>query len=440
MSFLDTLKSLGLWQQQPQAQQNPYDFDPALMQQARLQSLGNIGSQIMAMSAQMTPDQRARMMANADFSGGYQTNLYNAAQMQMLSQAQKQKQIEATRAEEARVSIANMIKKTPPGRLRDAAMFFFQSGDYDKAGELLWKRERRFDPMTGGEIDVNALGEPIGSVQDSVNAGQPQIVQTSSSAAPSTDAPTTTAVGGDVDQLTRNWRSLLGDPTLTPLEARTIASQGSQKGAYDAYQEILKKRDDKEKSNLDALNKDEDQSRQLTKDQAEMANTVLDDRRAQMELPQRVVDFAQSIEDTLQMGDPTSMRALATQVLFAKVLDPGSAFMTGEADLQQSAASWSQRVGRFLSSTTEGTPLPAELVLEMRDIARQLGRRSLAKLEAIDKQAKTRARASNLSDELLGGQFPLRWNRFADPGLDETGTSRRGPPAQVLNDIENYGG
>jgi hypothetical protein len=224
------------------------------------------------------------------------------------------------------------------------------------------------------------------------------------------------------------------------LEARTIASQGSQKGAYDTYQEILKKRDDKEKANLDALNKDEDQSRQLTKDQAEMANTVLDDRRAQMELPQRVVDFAQSIEDTLQMGDPTSMRALATQVLFAKVLDPGSAFMTGEADLQQSAASWSQRVGRFLSSTTEGTPLPAELVLEMRDIARQLGRRSLAKLEAIDKQAKTRARASNLSDELLGGQFPLRWNRFADPGLDETGTSRREPPAQVLNDIENYGG
>lgn len=443
MSFFDTLKQYGLWPQQGgQGQQNPYGLDEAMMRQARMQSISNLGAQIMAASMKQTPRQRAELMAGFDPSGGYQDNLYNAAQMKLMSAKMRAAQKEADDAEKMRVSLGKRIARTPPGPLRDAAMWFYESGDYAKAGELLFKRERKFDPMTGGEIEVDAFGRPIGGAPVAagggsaipVPGGAPAPAAPSSvPAAASGGVPPMPAVEEPVDQLTINWRRLLNDPTLTPTEARTIAMQGSQKGAYDKYQEILKQRQE-------AVNKDEDQNRQLIKDQSEMANTILDDRRSQMELPQRVVDFAQSIEDTLQMGDPTSMRALATQVLFAKVLDPGSAFMTGEADLQQSAASWSQRASRFLDSTTEGTPLPQDLVLEMRDIARQLGRRALAKLDSYDKEAQTRAKASNLTDDHMGGKFPLRWNRFADPGLDETGTSRREPPAQVLNDIENYGG
>ena len=179
--------------------------------------------------------------------------------------------------------------------------------------------------------------------------------------------------------MTLNWRRLLNDPTLTPTEVRMIAAQGSQKGAYDTYAEIVKNRQDVA-----------DKKRIATKDQADMANAVLDDRRTEMELPQRVVDFAQSIDDTLASGDATGMRALATQVLFSKVLDPGSAFMTGEADLQQTAASWRQRMANWWNNAggEQGAPIPPELVKEMQAIARQLGKRALAKLERIDKSAK----------------------------------------------------
>lgn len=442
MSFFDTLKQFGLWPQQGgqggQPQANPYGLDDGMMRQARMQSLSNLGSQIMAASVQQTPRQRAELMSGFDMTGGYQDNLYNAAQQKLMSSKMQAAQRELDQTEKIKISLGNRLRSLPPGPLRDAAMWFYESGDYAKAGELLFKRERVFDPMTGQDILVDAFQTPIGAPPLSAGGGSPVPASGGASApisAPSVPpaaagaVPAMPAVQEPVDQLTLNWRRLMNDPTLTPTEARTIAMQGSQKGAYDKYQDILKMR-------ADAA----DKKRIATKDQSEMANSVIDDRRSEMELPQRVVDFAQSIDDVLSTGDPTSMRALATQVLFAKVLDPGSAFMTGEADLQQSAASWSQRVGRFLDSTTEGTPLPKELVLEMQAIARQLGRRALTKLERIDKQASTRAGASGLTDDMLGGKFPLRWNRFADPGLDETGTSRREPPAQVLNDIDTYGG
>jgi hypothetical protein len=90
MSFFDTLKNLGLWQPQQGAEQpNPYGLDPAVMSQARMSALGNIGGQLLAMSQQMTPDQRARMMANADWTGGYQGNVMDAAKMQMLGQRRR---------------------------------------------------------------------------------------------------------------------------------------------------------------------------------------------------------------------------------------------------------------------------------------------------------------------------------------------------------------
>lgn len=440
MSFLDTLKNLGLWQPQQAEQPNPYGLDPALMKQARMSALGNVGGQLLAMSQQMTQDQRARMMANADWSGGYQGNLQNMAQMQIMGQAQQEKTLERERREKARGLIADMIKKAPPGQARNAAMYFFEAGDLSKAGEILFKQERRFNPYTATYETVDAFGQPVGGgrppaapspggaampVQTTLLPG-PQVVPAPSPGASPIPAPDSTGVMPEapVDQMTVNWRRLTGDPNLTPGEAQQIAmaaaAENDPAAGLKVYREL------------------QTQKRIGTKDQSEMANTVLDDRTAEIAEPQKVVQFAQSIEDTLASGNPTSMRALATQVLFAKVLDPGSAFMTGEAELQQAAASWSQRVSKFLSSTTEGTPIPAELVLEMRDISRQLGRKALQKMEQVDRRTKTRADAFGITQDMLGGAFPLRWNRFADPVVSEEGTGRREPSA--MDDLTRYGG
>ena len=143
MSFLDTLKNLGLWQgQQPQAAQpNPYGLDPQMMQMARSQALGNIGGQIMAMSAQMTPDQRARMMAGADWTGGMQSNLYNAAQMQLMSDAQRRRQAESERDQSARQWLEQKIAAMPDSKRKQNAAIRLQLGDIKGAADELTAEE-----------------------------------------------------------------------------------------------------------------------------------------------------------------------------------------------------------------------------------------------------------------------------------------------------------
>jgi hypothetical protein len=404
-------------------------------------ALGNIGGQLLAMSQQMTPDQRARMMANADWTGGYQNSLYNAAQMQLMGQSQKDKALERERMDNARRMIADRIKGMPAGRAKDAAMYFFEANDLGKAGEILFSQSTRFNPMTGQEEAIDYFGNPIGMAQPSVAAsagaaGGGGAAAPASAPAPGAAAipqPDSTGVVAEqpVDQMTLNWRRILRDPSLTPTEVRIIASQGSQKGAYDKYAEIVKSR-------ADAQN----QNRIATKDQSEMANTILDDRTAAIAEPAKVVQFAQSIEDALASGNASGMRALATQVLFAKVLDPGSAFMTGEAELQQMAASVRQKAESWWNNLggAEGAPVPAPLVMEMREISRILGKKALQKIEQVDKQTKTRAGSFGITDQMLGNPFELRWNRFADPVVSEGGTGMREPRAQALDDLERYGG
>jgi hypothetical protein len=73
----------------------------------------------------------------------------------------------------------------------------------------------------------------------------------------------------------------------------------------------------------------------------------------------------------------------------------------------------------------------------MREISRQLGRKALQKLEAIDRQTKTRAGEFGINDKMLGNPFELRWSRFADPVVSENGTGRREPSAQIY--LDKYG-
>jgi hypothetical protein len=156
MSFLDTLKNLGLWQGgQPQAEQpNPYGLDPAIMQQARMSALGNVGGQLLAMSQQMTPDQRARLMANADWSGGYQGNLMNAAQMQLMGDSRRRKTEEDDRGRAAREWLTQKIAGLPDGKQKQNAMIYLQMGDLQNAAAQLTAEPRAMEAPTTRTVRV----------------------------------------------------------------------------------------------------------------------------------------------------------------------------------------------------------------------------------------------------------------------------------------------
>lgn len=148
MSFLQKLQELGLWGQQPgqPQQQNPYGLNPQQMRQAAWQSVGNLGSQIMALSQQMTPAQRAAMMSRADFTGGFQQNLYNQAQMKLLQDKQRQAAEEDERTKAAKAYVAQTLQGMPDGPERRKAMAYLQLGDLPKAVETLYSTTERKAP------------------------------------------------------------------------------------------------------------------------------------------------------------------------------------------------------------------------------------------------------------------------------------------------------
>jgi hypothetical protein len=141
MSFFDTLKQFGLWPQQGaqggQPQANPYGLDEGQMRQARMQSLSNLGSQIMAASVQQTPRQRAELMSGFDMSGGYQDNLYNAAQMKLMSAKMRSAQEGDERDRAAKAWLQQKIGTMPDSIQKRNAMIYLQLGDVQKAAEML---------------------------------------------------------------------------------------------------------------------------------------------------------------------------------------------------------------------------------------------------------------------------------------------------------------
>lgn len=140
MSFFDTLKQFGLWPQQGQApsqQDNPYGLDEAMMRQARMQSLSNLGSQIMAASMPMTRDQRAELMSGFDMTGGYQDNLLNAYQMKLIGDKQRDSRQQDERDKAAQAWLQQKIASMPDSLQKRNAMIYLQLGDVQKAAEML---------------------------------------------------------------------------------------------------------------------------------------------------------------------------------------------------------------------------------------------------------------------------------------------------------------
>lgn len=138
MSFFDTLKQYGLWPTpQAGAAANPYGLDEDMMRQARMQSLSNIGAQIMAASVRQTPQQRAELMANFDPTGGYQESLMNAAQMKILGQKMRQQQQTDDRKAAAKSWLTQKIETMPDSVQKRNAMIYLQLGDVEKAAAAL---------------------------------------------------------------------------------------------------------------------------------------------------------------------------------------------------------------------------------------------------------------------------------------------------------------
>jgi len=139
-NFVDTLRTLGLFQggQQQAPQDNTYGLDPAILQQVQGQNQMDQSLRLLAMSQQMTPDQRNQMLGNWTPGADQQRALYNAAQLQIMRNNQIKAAQEAQQTAAARQQLAEALKNEPPGPKRNAAMFFLQAGDYNKAAEILY--------------------------------------------------------------------------------------------------------------------------------------------------------------------------------------------------------------------------------------------------------------------------------------------------------------
>jgi hypothetical protein len=433
MSFFDKLKSLGLFQPQGQGQQpqqNPYGLDPAMMRQAQMQSLGSIGSQIMALSQQMTPDQRARMMANADFSGGMQRNLYNAAQMKLMGDAGRRKEEEQAKAQQAQARIAEMIRQMPDGQTKKAAMFFLEAGDLAKAGEVIFTQKRQYNAATGGYDTVDAFGAPVG-VAAPVAPGTPlsggvDTIQTAplpvmqppganqSVPIPAPDAGTSVMPSQPVDQVTTNWRRLTGDPTLTPQEARMIMEAAAAAGNTDAGLKVYR---DIQKQKLDASTKDEDQATTALNQDRGAAEKIKSDFDASVKEKVKVVEAAQIAENIALDPSRSPAEKLTVLYRFITTLDPAGSVREGDTDLAQGLQSVLGRVAGYMETAASGGLITDQ---QMYDIVRAMGRLGTdarSRIEAKKIEALGLSESRKVPRDFVFGQMPRGPAMYPQPPI-----------------------
>lgn len=418
MSFFDTLKNMGLFQggqgapqgQPQQPQGNPYGLDPALMRQAQLASLGSIGGQIMALSQQMTPAQRAAMMSRADWSGGLQNNIANMSQMQQAAMQQRDYQEKRQRMEEARTSIAEMIKKMPAGRTRDAAMFFFTAGDLGKAGEIAWTQTQKFNPVTAGYDTVDYFGQPVG-VAAPVNSGVVAAPQSGAAPSPApgaaAGAPVPTAIPQPdstgiepADQLTTNWRRLTGDPNLSPQDARYIATvaaaEGNPGAGLKAYREL-------QKNKTDALNKDEDQAQTLLTSKVNSAEKLTTDFETAVKPYKTVIGAAEYAANVASQPNMTPADKLAVLYNYIKTLDPLGAVRDSDVELAQSIQPVISRIEQMFASVASGGTISDEAILQIARTMASLGNDAKGRMGRKEMEIRRIAQARGVTPDMVFG-------------------------------------
>lgn len=419
MSFFDTLKSLGLMGQgqgQPaQPQQNPYGLDKTAMRQAALMSLGNVGSQIMALSQQMTPAQRALMMSRADFTGGMQENIAGMAEMQQKAVSARDAQTERDRRDQARAMIADKIKSLPAGRARDAAMYFFEANDLGKAGEILFTQKKEFDPVTGGYVLTDFFGNPIAPTPTGLAApsrgGQAMPVQTAPSPASAAGgapgpapipAPDSTGMPADpVDQMTTNWRRLTGDPNLSPQDARYIATVAASEGNPGAG---LKAYRDLQKNKTDALNKDEDQAQSLLNSKVGSAEKLRTDYDTAAKAYNTVIGAAEYAANVATQANMTPADKLAVLYNYIKTLDPLGAVRDSDVELAQSIQPVIGRIQQLFDSVANGGTVSDDAILQIARTMAGLGNDAKGRMGRKEMEVRRIAKARTVNPNMVFGE------------------------------------
>jgi len=427
MSFFETLKAMGLFPNQQAPAQgggdytagNPYGLDPAMLNQARWASLGNISSQLLALGQQMRPQDRAQMMGNMDLTGGLQQNLFNAAQMKLAQRRMMQDDLAIQQATDARTSLAEKIRSLPQGRLRDAAMFYLTAGDVDKAAEVIYKAEKRLNPMTGDFELVNSFDlSPIGGAgvapggvpmpaapgEASTSIAPPAASAGGVAPMPAAPAGGTVAVGGgQVDKLTTNWRRLTGDPNLTPEEARQISMEAVSKNDPAAgltlYREIRKQQQAAAQSEASL-----DQT--TTQNQRTSAQSIKDDFDANAKGYQVVMNAAEFADQVVSKPDMSPSDKLSVIYNYAKTNDPAGAVQQGDMQLMNGMNSWLGQLEALRTSAMEGGTITNDMVREVARTIAMYGNRARNKFDGLQVQAVETAKARGLNPNMVFGRLP----------------------------------
>jgi len=173
-NFFDTLMSM---RQDPQAINQQFGVPNQDVNLARAGALQNLSLQLLAMGQEMTPDARARMMANLKSPiGGYMDSLNSARQNQMLKTKMQQEQQEQMRAtlgrQELEQQIRTKMEANPADPYARRALGFIAAGDMKAAADALYpapsggymmspeqKASYGFQPTDPIWVD-NATGKP----------------------------------------------------------------------------------------------------------------------------------------------------------------------------------------------------------------------------------------------------------------------------------------
>lgn len=186
-SFWDMLNSM---RSDPQAINQQYGIPNQDLNLARSGALQDLSLQLLAMGQEMTPDQRARVMANMKSPiGGYMDSINSARQNQMLRQRMQMEQQDQLRAtlgrQELEQQIQQRLQQNPQDPYARRALGFIAAGDLNNAAGALNpeppKTSYTPDPERGilipnqpGQPWIPMQGPQGGAVPSQAAPGAPQ--------------------------------------------------------------------------------------------------------------------------------------------------------------------------------------------------------------------------------------------------------------------------
>ena len=471
MAFFDTLRNRGLFQPPastaPSQQDTPYGLSEQDIAGARNGALGQMGMQLLAAGMAMPSAQRAQILAQMNPAGAMQSNILNTAQMRLaqkrLSREDEQyaqEQAAQQRKDQSLKAITDQIKQTPPGQVRDAAMYFLQAGDLGKAGEIIFGRKQQFDPATGGMVTTDYFGGPVGqqgaaSARSQLGLGQPApgpsaVPQPVSTGVPGAPQPSSVAeltdgweritgdrnlppqFGGQVDQATMNWRSITGDQNLTPDETRYIMSKaaaaGNSAAGFDAWRDLRKAQAEQQKAMADQRRATGDDQRQTLQNNRGAAEKLQDDFTNATKPYQTVVDAAQGAASIARDPNKSPSDKIALLYQFMKTLDPAGAVREGDVALAQSTQSLIGQLEQALASIGQGGTISDDAIMGFARTMGRLGDMAQARINQKKAQFGSLAQARQVPPDMVFGR--------------DSGDLSNSPLFQptVQDDLAKYGG